>query len=152
MRHLFQRGAFQFQDFVQVRQTFHVVVHFFKRGVRHKDHAVDALCNDLAIGLVGHFAGDRVDVEPDLVALDRAEGERDEIKIEGAVLLVGEGDGVPALVFVVAHGGVDVAQTGGFAAAGRAEVDDLVVQLFGLLIDEGHGGIVGGDIEKCQQN
>ena len=120
----------------QVLDRLEVGLHALDLRVGHEDHAVDALQDQLAGGVVEDLAGHRVEVEAGLEAADLAERERQEVEEERALGLGGEGDHLPLRLRVGL--GVDVLEVGRLPAQAGAVVDDLAVDLARAVVDEAH--------------
>jgi hypothetical protein len=99
-------------------------------------HAVDALQDQLAAGVVEDLARHRVQVEAGLEAADLAERQRQEVEEQRALGLRGEGDHLPFRLGVGLV--VDVLQVGRLPAQTRPVVDDLAVDLARRVVDEAH--------------
>ena len=76
----------------QVLERLDVGLHALDLRVGDEDHAVDALQDQLAAGVVEDLAGHRVEVEARLEAADLAERERQEVEEQRALGLRREGD------------------------------------------------------------
>jgi len=65
-----------FQVFLQIFQRLQIGIQTLFLRIGHKDHAVGALQDQFAAGLVEHLAGHRVEVQPRLKAAHGAQIER----------------------------------------------------------------------------
>ena len=99
-------------------------------------HAVDALQDQLAAGVVEHLAGHGVEVEARLEAADLAERQRQEVEEQRALGLGRERDHLALRLGVGLV--VDVLQVGRLPAQAGPVVDDLAVDLARRVVDEAH--------------
>ena len=89
--------------------------------VRHEDHSVHALQDELSRGVVENLAGNRVEVEAGLEAAHGSEVEREKVEEQRAVSLRGKRDQLPFRLRIGLV--VDVLEVGGLAAQPRPVID-----------------------------
>ncbi len=125
------------QVVLEVADRLDVGLHPFGLAVGDEDHAVDALEDELAAGVVEDLPGDGVEVEAGREAADRTEIERQEVEEERAVGFGGERD---HLALRLGRSlAVDELQVGRLSTQPGAVVDDLAVDLAAGVVDERHG-------------
>jgi hypothetical protein len=98
-------------------------------GIDDEDDAVDALQDEFARRVVVDLARHRIQVEPGLKAVDRAQLQREEIEEKGPVGIRGQRDHFP--LDVVGEFLVDIEEIRRLAAKTATVVDDLAVYLPG---------------------
>ena len=126
------------QILLQILEGLHVLLHLLVLRVGDEDDAVHAAQHELARGVVNHLAGHGVELELRLEALDRHRLDGQEVEEERAVGRRGERDELALVPLLRLHMLVDLDEVGGFAAERRTVENDLHLQLFGRLVDDGH--------------
>ena len=121
---------------VQVLHRLDVRVHPLDLAVGHEHHAVHALEDQLARGVVVDLARHGVEVELDLEAADGAEIDGQEVEEERALGLGGQGDHLPPRAG--RHLVVDELEIGGLAAEPGPVVHQLAVDLARGVVDHRH--------------
>src|SRR5262249_2216844 len=123
----------------QVLQRLDVRLHALDLRIGDEHHAVDALQDQLAAGVVEDLAGDGVEVKPRLEAADLTQRQRQEVEEQGALGLGGERDHAP--LGVGAGLRVDVLEVCRLAAQTGSVIDQLAVDLAGRVVDEAHESV-----------
>src|SRR5712671_6582418 len=122
----------------QVLHRLHVGFGALDLRVGDEHHAVHALEDQLAGGVVEDLAGHRVEMEAGLESTDLAQRQGEEVEEEGALRLRGQRDHLPLRLLVGVR--VDVLEIRRLSAEPRAVVDDLAVDLTRAVVDETHSG------------
>src|SRR5262249_8485209 len=127
---------------LQLDQTLKVLFQFLRGGIHDEDNAVSTVEDSDACALIEHLTWDRIEVEANIEAMDRAQVKREEVEEQRTLALGGDGEQITVRLLwgMIVY----VLQVGGLAAVPGAIIDNLAVNLTTGNVNKGHSALILG--------